>query len=242
MQEGRANFEQKIGKGIELEDGLLTCCMCGRRKEGFEWGSHSSSSGKNKLNEPPLDADNSTVDEDDEYQENRKRLFGANNQHYFNNAEFEVADILLNLDTYFLERVNLENLDGTVNSNSSYVNTPTDQVRFFSNSTFQNTVNLGVSHIRKQRKRSVNETAFELPQNFKNVICDMGGSRITLLIEKTLYKSDLDRQENHLSIPSTQVKDREFLLSTRIGEMRGNQSEIDPTLTRNHRMVKWSIG
>ncbi|MED6207675.1 hypothetical protein PIB30_037977 [Stylosanthes scabra] len=191
---------------------------------GFEWnwGRHSSSSGKNKLKEPPLDTDNSTVDE---VPSSRKRksanAFGyglelegssesdrrtvvnrksrmmnikriergclvQNNQHYFNNAEFEVADILLNLDTYFLERVNLEISDS---------NTPIDQVRVFSNSTSKKTINLGVSHIRKQRKRSVNETTFELPQNFKNVISDMelekGGEIKVKLIQPSLEITEL---------------------------------------------------
>ncbi|MED6163089.1 hypothetical protein PIB30_076549 [Stylosanthes scabra] len=158
----------------------------------LEWDRHySSSCGMKKLKEPLMNADNSTIDEKTE-----RGRFVQNNQHDFNNAEFEVADILLNLNTYFLERVNLEVSNGTVNSNPSYVNTPTDQVRVFSNSIFKKTVNFGVSRIKKQTKKSVNQTTFELPQNFKNVISDMGGSRITLLIEKTLYKSDLDRQQN----------------------------------------------
>ncbi|XP_016185825.1 B3 domain-containing protein At1g05920-like [Arachis ipaensis] len=72
----------------------------------------------------------------------------------------------------------------------------------------------------------------------------MGGSRITLLIEKTLYNSDLNPQQNRLSIPSQQVKDKDFLLPTELEileEKKGIKVKlIQPSLEMTElTLIKW---
>ncbi|KAF3439327.1 hypothetical protein FNV43_RR17604 [Rhamnella rubrinervis] len=49
-----------------------------------------------------------------------------------------------------------------------------------------------------------------LPTSFVNLIQAMGGSEVKLVIEKNLFKSDLDKGLNRLSIPCSQIKN-EFL-------------------------------
>ncbi|RYR60511.1 hypothetical protein Ahy_A04g017569 [Arachis hypogaea] len=79
----------------------------------------------------------------------------------------------------------------------------------------------------KETKKLVNQESSEWPQNFKNLISDIGGSKITLVIEKTLYKSDLNPQQNGLLIPSQKVKNSDFLLPTKLESLgkKENKSE-----------------
>ncbi|RYR60513.1 hypothetical protein Ahy_A04g017571 isoform A [Arachis hypogaea] len=72
------------------------------------------------------------------------------------------------------------------------------------------------SRSKKETKKPVNQEFFELPQNFKNLISEMGGSRITLVIEKILYDSDLNSQQNRLLIPSQQAKNSGFVPPTKL--------------------------
>nr|XP_029150503.1 B3 domain-containing protein At1g05920 [Arachis hypogaea] len=97
------------------------------------------------------------------------------------------------------------------------------------------------SRSKKESKKPVNQEPSELPQNFKN-FSDMGGSRITLLIEKTLYHSNLNPRQNRLSIPSQQDKD--FLLPTELEileEKKGIKVKlIQPSLeTTELTLIKW---
>ncbi|KAL4337871.1 hypothetical protein HN51_047970 [Arachis hypogaea] len=100
------------------------------------------------------------------------------------------------------------------------------------------------SRSKKESKKPINQEPSELPQNFKNLISDMGGSRITLLIQKTLYQSDLDPQQNRLSIPSQQVKDKDFLLPTELESLEEKNGIkvklIQPSLEITElTLIKW---
>ncbi|RYR60514.1 hypothetical protein Ahy_A04g017571 isoform B [Arachis hypogaea] len=60
----------------------------------------------------------------------------------------------------------------------------------------------------------------------------MGGRRITLIIEKTLYDSDLNPQQNGHFIPSQQVKNSGFLLPTKLESLE-KKKEIKVKLLRS---------
>ncbi|MED6205929.1 hypothetical protein PIB30_022213 [Stylosanthes scabra] len=229
----------------------------------FQCGRNSpSSSDENKLKEPLMDADNSTSEVLPLRKRKRANAFlesegsgdgrtappneenktmkttkierscsvqeNNNHQHYFNEAEIEVAEILQNLNTSFLERLNLETSNSTVTSSPS------------------NAPRVSLSPINRERRGAVNQRnpEPELPQNFKTVISDRGGSRISLVIEKTLCASDLNRQQNRLSMPSAQIKDREFVFPAELASL-DNKGEIkveviQPSLEISElTLVKW---
>ncbi|XLS91311.1 hypothetical protein HN51_067319 [Arachis hypogaea] len=204
----------------------------------------------------------------------KRDCFIQNKEYDFNDDELEVVDVLFNLPRNFLERVNLETSISVVNSSSSADqervskeaskketkkpvnqerNSPSavnsgpsaDQERV-SNMNSNKTVNLVDSQLNQEpvNQEPVNQESSELPQNFKNLISDMGGSRITLLIEKTLYPSDLNPQQNRLSIPSQRVKDKDFLLPTELEtleEKKGIKVKlIQPSLEITElTLIKW---
>lgn len=55
------------------------------------------------------------------------------------------------------------------------------------------------------------DTTLELPQEFKNKISELGGTDITLIIQKSLFPTDLNPNHNRLSIPLNQIKNGDFL-------------------------------
>ncbi|XLT83337.1 hypothetical protein HN873_005090 [Arachis hypogaea] len=158
-----------------------------------------------------------------------------NKQFDFNDDELEVVDILFNLPENFLERVNLETSSSAANS------TPSADQEQVSKESSKKPVN---QERNIPRPVNQNQEPSELPQNFKNLISEMGGSRITLLIQKTLYQSDLNPQQNRLSIPSQQVKDNDFLLPTELEileEKKGIKVKlIQPSLEITElTLIKW---
>ncbi|RYQ99695.1 hypothetical protein HN51_050104 [Arachis hypogaea] len=189
--------------------------------------------------------------------------FIQNKQFDFKDDELEVVDILFNLPRNFLERVNLETSSSAANSSPSADqeqvskesskkpvnqarNSPSADQERVSNKNSKKTVSSLDSRSMKESKKPVNQNQelSELPQNFKNLISDMGGSKITLLIEKTLYQSDLNPQQNRLSIPSQQVKDKDFLLPTELEileEKKGIKVKlIQPSLEITElTLIKW---
>ncbi|RYR60515.1 hypothetical protein Ahy_A04g017572 [Arachis hypogaea] len=204
---------QHVKKSVEKHRANQRC-------QWFQCRLCSSSSDKNKLKEPLVDFDDSTLpfsskkkaanafsyclesegtshrmrEETNKWEKRmmnikgRKRGYLMQYEEYdFNDHEFEVVDILDNLPRNFLERLNLETSDSTVNSS------PQCRRRTGFKGGFQED---------QRNKKTVNQEYSELPQNFKNLISDMGGSSITLVIKKTLYDSDLDSQQNELLIPS----------------------------------------
>ncbi|MED6135012.1 hypothetical protein PIB30_042335 [Stylosanthes scabra] len=172
----------------------------------------------------------------------RSCLVQENNQHCFNDTEFEVAEILHNLGTFFLERLKSETSKNSSPSNVSASSTDKEKV---SKNTSKTTLTPPrVSPMRRERTRAVNQPSSELPENFKNVIRNMGGSEITFVIEKSLCMSDLNRQQNRLSIPSAKVKDTKFLLKAELtslddkGEIKVKL--IQPSLEIGElSLVKW---
>ncbi|KAF7825110.1 B3 domain-containing protein [Senna tora] len=50
-----------------------------------------------------------------------------------------------------------------------------------------------------------------LPEDLKKKIEEMGGSEVNLLIQKTLYYTDLSLQHNRLSLPMNQIRKLDFL-------------------------------
>ncbi|KAF3440452.1 hypothetical protein FNV43_RR18736 [Rhamnella rubrinervis] len=63
-----------------------------------------------------------------------------------------------------------------------------------------------------------------LPTRFVNRIQAMGGSKVMLVIEKNLFKTDLDKGHNRLSIPCSQIKN-EFLSQEEKMALRTMQSD-----------------
>ncbi|EYU31333.1 hypothetical protein MIMGU_mgv1a021961mg, partial [Erythranthe guttata] len=96
-----------------------------------------------------------------------------------------------------------------------------------------------------------------LPEEFKEVIRRLaqGGKRVTeekLVIEKGLFKTDLAKGNNRLSIPFTQVLDHTFLtddethfLTTRDGNNKMNFKEvtiIEPSLELEKvKLCRWDM-
>ncbi|RYR60516.1 hypothetical protein Ahy_A04g017573 [Arachis hypogaea] len=196
------------------------CC------QWFQCRLRSSSSDKNKLKEPLVDPDDSTVS----FSSKKKaaNAFGTSPGMREGTNEEEkrmmnikrgkiVVDILDNLPINLLERLNLETSNSTVNSS------PQCRPRTGFKREFQED---------QRNKKISNQESSELPQNFKNLTSDMGGCRITLVIEKTLYVSDLNLQQNELLIPSQQVKNSGFFLLTKL-ESLGKKKEIKVKLLRS---------
>ncbi|RYR60512.1 hypothetical protein Ahy_A04g017570 [Arachis hypogaea] len=149
----------------------------------------------------------------------RKRGYLMLNEEYnFNDDKFEGVDILDNLLRNFLERLNLETSNSTVNS------IPQCRPR-----TAQ-----GILSLSKKQKKSVNQESSELPQNFKNLISDMVGSRITVVIERTLHDSDLNPQQNGLLILSQQVVNSGFVPPTKLESLE-EKKKIIVKLVEKHR-------
>ncbi|KAJ9679877.1 hypothetical protein PVL29_021706 [Vitis rotundifolia] len=71
----------------------------------------------------------------------------------------------------------------------------------------------------------------ELPEDFKVLIREMNGTHPILVLEKQLFKTDIDEHENRLSMPLKQIR-REFLSEDeKMRVMEGMQVKlIQPTL------------
>ena len=51
----------------------------------------------------------------------------------------------------------------------------------------------------------------DLPEEFKNRVGELGGTEVTMLIPKTVLKTDLSKQHNQLSMALKQIKKPNFL-------------------------------
>ncbi|RYR26395.1 hypothetical protein Ahy_B02g060630 isoform C [Arachis hypogaea] len=143
-----------------------------------------------------------------------------------------------------INSMDLRNKKETKKPVSQERNSPSADQERISNKNSKKTVSSVDSRCKKESKKPVNQAPSELPQNFKNLISDMSGSKITLLIEKTLYSSDLNPQQNRLSMPSQQVKDKDFLLFTELEsleEKKGIKVKlIQPSLKITElTLIKW---
>ena len=67
----------------------------------------------------------------------------------------------------------------------------------------------------ERRFKALSETAEQqrqaLPEELINKITEMGGTGITPIIEKRLFKTDLSKQHNRLSMPSNKLRNADFL-------------------------------
>ncbi|KAJ7946643.1 B3 domain-containing protein [Quillaja saponaria] len=68
----------------------------------------------------------------------------------------------------------------------------------------------------------------DLPEEFKSEISKWGGTEVTLVIQKPLFKTDLQRDHGRVSIPVKQI--REKFLRDYEEEVLENQQEIDVQL------------
>ncbi|KAF1877571.1 hypothetical protein Lal_00040287 [Lupinus albus] len=100
---------------------------------------------------------------------------------------------------------------------------------------------------KRQRYNVVVEAALsELPQEFIEKINEMNGNEITLLITKSLFDSDLNGQQNRLSIPSTKIENANFLREGELEDLdRGKSMEvklIEPSLeVTSIILAKWNM-
>ncbi|XLU99941.1 hypothetical protein S245_014281, partial [Arachis hypogaea] len=148
---------------------------------------------KNKLKEPLMDSDDSTVPFSI-----KKKV--ANAFGYCLKSEGSSRGMIEETNEEekrinFLERLNLETSNNTVNSS------PSADEEQISKEESKKTVTSVDFCSKKNKKKTVNPEYSELPQNFRNLISDMGGNRITLVIKKTLYDSYLNPQQKGLLIP-----------------------------------------
>ncbi|OIV90262.1 hypothetical protein TanjilG_11990 [Lupinus angustifolius] len=86
----------------------------------------------------------------------------------------------------------------------------------------------------------------ELPQEFIDKINEMGGNETTLLITKSLFDSDLNEQQNRLSIPSKQIKNENFVREGELDDLEGGKcievKLIQPSLeVTNLTLAKWNM-
>ncbi|OIV90263.1 hypothetical protein TanjilG_11991 [Lupinus angustifolius] len=89
---------------------------------------------------------------------------------------------------------------------------------------FQPPQSASSSSKKRQRFNVVVEAApSELPQEFIDKINEMGGNETTLLITKSLFDSDLNEQQNRLSIPSKQIENVNFLREGELEDLEGGK-------------------
>ncbi|XP_028059438.1 B3 domain-containing protein At3g25182-like [Camellia sinensis] len=81
--------------------------------------------------------------------------------------------------------------------------------------------------VRRKKKRMIVKAPAvppELPAEFKNLIESLNGTELNLLIEKSLYSTDLNHNHRHLSLPLSQIhngfltQEEKDLLETRTGK------------------------
>ncbi|KAF1877474.1 hypothetical protein Lal_00040190 [Lupinus albus] len=109
--------------------------------------------------------------------------------------------------------------------------------------------NKSVDRSTRKRKRLnvvVEVAPSELPQEFINKINEMNGSEITLLITKPLFDSDLNGQQNRLSIPLKQIENVNFLREGELEDLEGGKGIelklIQPSLeVINMTLAKWNL-
>jgi len=105
---------------------------------------------------------------------------------------------------------------------------------------------------RQQRRPLPTRCAEPVPDlldEFKNKIAEMEGSEVTLLIQKSLYKTDFSPDHNRLSLPLNQIKKLDFLRESESRLFEKNKKHtldvvlIEPSL--NDRTIgfgKWKLG
>ncbi|KAL6130776.1 hypothetical protein ACLB2K_069155 [Fragaria x ananassa] len=77
--------------------------------------------------------------------------------------------------------------------------------------------------------RNATTTSHDLPENFKKKIESMGGSKVNLVIEKTLYMSDLALNQNRLSMPFKQLRSK-FLEDDEVRRLANHETFTLPLI------------
>ncbi|KAL6128861.1 hypothetical protein ACLB2K_072214 [Fragaria x ananassa] len=90
-------------------------------------------------------------------------------------------------------------------------------------------------HKKRRHKRKIvpnsnaPTTSRDLPEDFKKKIESMGGSRVNLVIEKTLYMSDLALNQNRLSMPFKQLRSK-FLEDDEVRRLANHETFTLPLI------------
>ncbi|KAI4296264.1 hypothetical protein L6164_036237 [Bauhinia variegata] len=104
---------------------------------------------------------------------------------------------------------------------------------------------MGIQEIEEQKKKNYGSSSLDpnsppkLPKEFKEKIMSMSGepNKITLVIEKRLYKTDLQKGNNRISIPFGQISNSEFLETKEI-DLLDNQEEMSVPLIHKPTTIK----
>lgn len=94
---------------------------------------------------------------------------------------------------------------------------------------------------KREKENVLNVTPDDLPEQFRERIEQLNGSKIGLVIQKHLYQADLCDRQRRLSIPMNQIKSPDFLTDTekRHLENKGEMKVkfIDPLLQEYDGMI-----
>ncbi|MBA0642580.1 hypothetical protein Goklo_026937, partial [Gossypium klotzschianum] len=88
----------------------------------------------------------------------------------------------------------------------------------------------------------------DLPPKFRQLIVEeMGGKGVVLVIQKTIFYSDINLTANHFSIPFSQVKTHDFLNEAEAKELTGKNPMqewlLDPSMKGTSiTFNKWVMG
>ena len=95
-------------------------------------------------------------------------------------------------------------------------------------------------------KITQNPEPAELPERFKNRINEIGGTDITLLIQKSLEKTDVSARHSRLLMPREQMRNPDFLLNTELQKLQTEASITVPMIwpsleIKNIVLTKWNM-
>ncbi|KAE8719328.1 SET domain protein 16 isoform 1 [Hibiscus syriacus] len=104
-----------------------------------------------------------------------------------------------------------------------------------------------LKRIKKQKPQSSIPTP-DMPDRYKrHILEDMGGSGLVLVIEKTLFYSDVNHTASRFSVPFLQVKSHDFLTKTEADDLAHKKpmqvSFLDPSMEKTTMTFnKWNMG
>ncbi|XP_061999283.1 B3 domain-containing protein At2g32645-like [Rosa rugosa] len=103
--------------------------------------------------------------------------------------------------------------------------------------------------MKRQKKKFVpnrsSTPTHDLPEVFRKKIETLGGTKVNLVIEKTLYKSDLVQGENRLSMPFKQIRSK-FLEDDEVRRLANYETLTVPLIDtmlqeREICLSRWSL-
>ena len=98
---------------------------------------------------------------------------------------------------------------------------------------------LKLKRSKKERPVGLNPPVPDLPENFKQHIVEkMGGSNLVLVIQKSLFFSDVNPQASRFAMPFSQLKTHEFLNKTETEDLKDVKKAIkvcllEPSMKEN---------